>query len=115
MNLSISTWFGCVIATITSVARQGRNPLPATGRRRARFSPRTARPSGRTGAESLPPNPDNAAGFGNCLPTGGWLRWNPYRLDEAPAGRQTGRAEGTTAMTPEICTIIAAAIAGKAA
>ena len=43
----------------------------------------------------LPPNPGNAAGFGNCLPTGGWLRWNPHRLDEAPAGRQAGRQAGS--------------------
>ena len=48
---------------------------------------------GQVDSSSLPPNPGNAAGFGNCLPTGGWLRWNRHRLEEATASRQTGPKE----------------------
>ena len=38
-----------------------------------------------------PPNPGKSAGFGHCSPAGGWLRWNPHPLDEAPAGSQGQR------------------------
>ena len=31
------------------------------------------------------------ARFGNCPLAGGWLRWNPHPLDEAPAGSQGQR------------------------
>jgi len=32
-------------------------------------------------------------GFADCSPAGGWLRWNPRRLEEPTAGRQAGPKE----------------------
>ena len=53
------------------------------GRRRGRCHSRTVLLVCQT------PISGNAAGFGDCSPAGAWLRWNPYRLQEATAGNQS--------------------------